>query len=126
MYPTLPLLLLIFADGPSTRPAVGRVHDLATLTPFEAERLQGRRLLYRIALDSTEGDHGDFVLFDCAGNGNGADDVLRSVWLYPGQDDDVADEITVEAELRSVRHGAAPGFAGFVEYRLVRAEVRRR
>jgi hypothetical protein len=32
----------------------------------------------------------------------------------------------VEAELRIVRHGKAPGFDGFVEYRLVRAVVRHR
>ena len=41
MNPALPLLLLIIADGPSTRPAVGRVHDLATLTYAEAEHVRG-------------------------------------------------------------------------------------
>jgi hypothetical protein len=46
-------------------------------------------------LDSTDGEHKGFTLFDCAG----PDDALRSVWLYGGQDDDVADEMTVEAEL---------------------------
>jgi hypothetical protein len=34
--------------------------------------------------------------------------------------------MTVEAELHIIRHGKAPGFDGFVEYRLVRAVVRRR
>ena len=33
--------------------------------------------------------------------------------------------MTVEADLRIVRHHAAPGFPGFTEYRLTRAVVRR-
>jgi hypothetical protein len=47
------------------------------------------------------------VLYDCIS----PDGTERTVWLYPGQDvEDVGDELTVEAELRIVRHDAAPGF----------------
>jgi hypothetical protein len=48
------------------------------------------------------------------------------VWLYPGQDAEGAgDGLTVEAELRIVRHDPSRGFVGFTEYRLTRAVVRR-
>ena len=62
--------------------------------------------------------HNGFTLYDSVS----PDDVLRSVWLF--RDQEFADEMIVEAELRIVRHGPAPGFAGFVEYRQARAVVR--
>jgi hypothetical protein len=60
-------LLLIFADRPSARLAVGRVHDLATLTHPDAERLKGRRLLRWVNLDSTADEQDGFTLYDAAG-----------------------------------------------------------
>jgi hypothetical protein len=92
MSPTLPLLLLTFADV-EARPAIVRVHDLAALTSFQAERLRGRRALYRVRLDSADGEHAGFVLYDCGAPAG----VLGSVWLYPGQQEEIAGEMVVEA-----------------------------
>ncbi len=119
MNPAALLLAALLADLGAAPPAVARVHDLARLTPAGAERLQGRVALYRVALDSTAGEHDGFVLYDAV-SPPWAD---ASVWLYPGQD--VEDEMTVEAELRIVRHEGRGPFPGFTEYRVTRAVVRR-
>src|SRR5262245_50225600 len=54
MNPAALLLAAVVAavDAEPASPTVARVHDLARLSPAEAERLQGRRALFRIALDS--------------------------------------------------------------------------
>jgi hypothetical protein len=111
-----PLLLTLaavpaFAAEPPSVP--GRV-VFSTLTLTEAQKLDGRRARFVVALDSAPADRGGCVVYDCAGQ-----DALRSVWLVPGQDPDR--EMTVEAVLRLRFVPAAHGFAGFWEYRLTEA-----
>jgi hypothetical protein len=92
------------------------VHDLARLTPARAWALHGQRALFLSALDSTEGEHDGLILFDCAGP---EDDVLRSVRLLPDQE--IADDMIVEATLQVVIHEPKGQFVGFVEISLHRA-----
>src|SRR5262249_9328100 len=98
--------------SPGAKP---RLHDLATLSSADALRLDGRRGLFRISLDSTEGEYDGFILYDC----RSPDAVLRSVRLYPGQEDD--DEMVVETTLRVVRHPASGAFPALIESRLTQA-----
>jgi hypothetical protein len=102
-------------------PFAERVYDLATLTERQADRLEGRRALYRITLDGEpdEGDDGGAV-YDCAGEG------WRTVWLRPGEP--ARRTMTVEAVLRRVRHPLLRGVDGpalpaLLEYRLTEARV---
>jgi hypothetical protein len=125
MSTAIPALLLASALGiggadTDRRPATVRVCDLATLTPAQASRLTGKRAIFRITLDSLPGEWDGFTEYDC----KSPDAVERTICLYRSQD--VEDEMVVEATLQLLRHDPAPGFAGFVEYRLVRAVVRRR
>jgi hypothetical protein len=58
------LLLL----GAGRRPYAGRIevaHDLARLTPSQAELLEGKRAKYGVVLDSLPDWHEGFVLYDC-------------------------------------------------------------
>src|SRR5262245_30913062 len=103
--------------GPSPG-AKARLHDLAALSDADALRLDGRRGLFRISLDSLPGESDGFILYDC----RSPDAVFRAVRLYPGQE--VDDEMVVEAALHIVRHPASGPFPALVEYRLTRA-VRR-
>jgi hypothetical protein len=96
----------------------GRLHDLAALSTADAFRLDGRRGLFRISLDSLPGEYNGFILYDC----RSPDAVFRTVRLYPGQE--VDDAMVVEATLHIVRHPASGPFPALVEYRLTRA-VRR-
>jgi hypothetical protein len=52
------------ADPGAVPPAVARVHDLARLSPAEAERLQGRRALFRVTPGSLPDAHDGFTLYD--------------------------------------------------------------
>jgi hypothetical protein len=107
----LVLLLLAATPAPSSAPGTSTraaaIHDLARLTPAKAWAL------FLSALDSTEGEHAGLVLYDCAGPD---DDVLRSVRLLPEQEID--DDMVVEATLRVVIHEPRGQFLGFVELRL--------
>ena len=102
-------------DGESANRALA-VHDLALLTPAKAWALHGQRALFLSALDSTEGEHDGLTPYACAGPD---DDVLRSVRLLPEQE--IAEDMVVEATLRVVIHEPRGQFLGFVELRLHRA-----
>jgi hypothetical protein len=116
----LVLLLLAATPTPSSAPGTSTsavaVHDPARLTAVTAWALHGKRALFLIALDSTEGEHDGLILFDCAGP---EDDVLRSVRLLPDQE--IVEDMIVEATLRVVIHEPRGQFLGFVELRLDRA-----
>jgi hypothetical protein len=75
----LVLLVALLAGPDLAPPAVVRVHDLARLTPAEAEWLRGRRAHFRVVLDSTEDEHNDFVLCDCFSPGRRGAQPLRRV-----------------------------------------------
>ena len=110
----LAVLILWRPDPAASRPT----HDFARLTTTNG--LIGKRALYRIVLDSTEGDHDGFILYDCQTQ----DGTFRCVWLYAGQE--FADEMVVEATLVVLYHPATVGamgtkFEGFIEYRLTKA-----
>jgi hypothetical protein len=112
------LLLLQPSDAGGAGTACVRVHDLAALDEVSAQRLEGMRALCRVRLDSTEGEHDGFILFDC----KSPDAVYRSVRLYPfqhiGEDEETQ---VVEPTLLIVRHRAAGQFPAMTEYRLTRA-----
>jgi hypothetical protein len=97
-----------------------RVYDLATLTEAEARRLEGRRALFRILLDSEPGERGRFVWYDCVS----PDAVYSSVSLYPGEA--VEGTATVAAVFRRIVHPPTVGadgsaLDGLTEYRLTQA-----
>jgi hypothetical protein len=107
--------------GAAGRAGPRAVYDLAALPPAEAERLRGRRELFRVRLDSAPAEVGGRLVYEVAVSG--ADD-LGTVWLPASQE--VDDVMTVEARLVVVRHPPAVGawgtpFAGFTELRLVDA-----
>jgi hypothetical protein len=54
--------VLAAAADPRAPGAVVRVHELARLTPAEAERLHGRRALFGLTLDSLPGEHNGCTL----------------------------------------------------------------
>src|SRR5262249_6600936 len=68
----------------------------------EAERVNGRRALYRVALDSTDGEYGGFALY----HRFSPDDTEHNPWLYPRPD--LEEGMGVEA----TRGGAAAGRGG--------------
>jgi hypothetical protein len=104
-------------------PLADQVHDFAALTERQADRLEGRRELYRVTLDSEPGGRDDGgAVYDCAGAGEG----LRAVWLWPGKP--ARWTMTAEAILRRVRHPLLRGVDGsslpsLLEYRLTEARV---
>ena len=110
--------------GPAPSGRAVKTYELASLSPADAFRLNGKRAVFRIGLDSTEAEWEGFTLYDC----QSVDAVSRSVYFCPWQD--VADEMTVEATLWVIRHPATVGdqgtpFPAFVEYRLTKAVIRR-
>jgi hypothetical protein len=115
-------LLPADAPDPSRPDAEPRVvYDLATLPPAEAARLQGRRELYRVRLDSAPAEVGGRLVYEVAVR---EPDALGTVWLPRGQL--VEDVMTVEAELKVLNQRTAVGargavFPGFTEYRLLDA-----
>jgi hypothetical protein len=114
----LPLIAVIapvvdvHGHRPDTR-AERSCYDLATLTPADARSLVGKRARFRVVLDSTGDDS-----FDCVA----PDGLHATVYLVPDQE--VADEMVVEARLVIIDHPASFGFAALREYRLVDAVVR--
>ena len=127
-----PYLLLLAALACHTAPAPSgltsldpfaeRVYDLATLTERQADRLEGRRALYRVTLDGEPDQRDDWAVYDCTGAGEG----LRTVWLCPGEP--ARRRMVVEAVLRRVRHpllrGAdGSGLPALLEYRLTGARA---
>jgi hypothetical protein len=104
-------------------PFAERVHDLATLTERQADRLEGRRELYHVTLEGEPDQRDDGgATYDCTGDGAG----LRTLWLVPGEP--ARRTMTVEAVLRRVQHPLLPGADGpgvpaLLEYRLTEARV---
>jgi hypothetical protein len=103
-------------------PLAERVYDLAMLTDRQADRLEGRRALYRVTLDGEPDERDDGTVYDCTGPGAG----MRTLWLVPGEP--ARRTMTVQAVLRRVRHPFlrgvdGPGLPALLEYRLTGAQV---
>jgi hypothetical protein len=96
----------VHGHRPDTR-AERSCYDLATLTTADARSLAGKRARFRVVLDSTGEDS-----FDCLA----PDGLHAAVYLAPDQD--IADEMVVEARLVIIDHSAAFGFLLLREYRL--------
>jgi hypothetical protein len=123
---TTPVLLLVLAvpalaDGPPP-PSwdIERIHDFAALTLSEVSRLDGRRALFCIRLNSEADSEAGRIICDCLGK----DGIERTVWFCDGQQvvDDQEDMI-VEATLRLVylKPWTTPDgmrFEAYTEYRL--------
>ena len=108
------LLLLAPADVPGIWEAVVEpVYDLALLSHREAQRLDGRRVRFRVDLEYEPGeaDNGAIV-HDCVG----IDAANRTVWLVPGQA--VKGVMTVEGVLRVLWRLPSHAIVGYWEYRL--------
>ena len=92
------LFTLSGTDHISTR--LVEAHGLAALSHQNAERLEGHRALFRVALASTPGERNGFFFYDC----QSPDDVNRTVWFDADQTlEDGRDEYTVEATLKLVK-----------------------
>jgi hypothetical protein len=109
--------------APADPPDAGQriVYDLATLPTEEAVRLQGRRELYRVRLDSAGAEVGARLVYEVVVRDP---DALGTVWLPAGQR--VEDVMAVEVGLKVVYQRTAVGargtaFIGFTELRLVDA-----
>jgi hypothetical protein len=77
------LLLLAPADIPHVSSAVVELpFDLAILSNREAQLLDGRRVRFRVDLESEPGETDDgMIVYDCVSVSN----ANRSIWLRPGQ-----------------------------------------
>ena len=95
--------LLLNDHAPITEP----VYNLAFLSADELAKLDGKRAMFRIELDSEDDvENRGFVLYDL----KAADGTFRTVWLY--RDQEQADDMVVEATVRVCRHSFC------TEYRL--------
>ncbi len=117
------LAALVLCAFPLNKPPVEIVFDFSKLTPETARQLEGEEAVFSIVLDSLDDEDGKYTLYDC----HSEDEVLRSVWLLPGQE--VRGSMTVRAVLRILHHAASVGshgtfFLGFTECRLVDAVQR--
>jgi hypothetical protein len=113
MYTTL-LLLLVPADVAHVSSAVVELpYDLWLLSHRQAQLLDGRRVRFRVDLESEPGETDDGVIvYDCAS----VDAVNRTVWLVPGQR--LKDVMVVEGVFRLLWRPRGNGFAGYWEYRV--------
>jgi hypothetical protein len=99
--------------------------EFAYLAQADADRLDGQMVRFQIELNSTEGEHNGYILYDCKSRNA----VARSVWFRPnadGSDLDTDDgPFEVEGRLVVIVHPArlvgATWFDGFTEFRLVDA-----
>jgi hypothetical protein len=124
MTPIFAVLLISLPLGSADHHTVSSrtevIHDLARLTPSEARLLEGKRAKYRLVLGSLPDSQQGFVLYECPSN----DEVGRTIWLDLEQE--LAEEMIVEATLRIFHHPAAVEREGtparvFTEYRLLSA-----
>ena len=111
MYATL-LPLLVPADVSGIPTAVEQSYDLALLSHRQAQHLDGRRVRFRVDLESETADVGGAIVYDCAS----LDAVNRTVWLVPGQR--VKDVMEVEGVFRLLWRPVGNGFPGYWEYRV--------
>src|SRR5262249_38258357 len=108
---------------PPTAALLARTHDFARVNHRLARQLQGKRVAFRVVLDTEADEWGGCLVFGCAG----PDDEVRTVVFAPGtldEDDDLraGQVLVVEAELVTRFRGTwvAPGgtrVPGFTEYR---------
>jgi hypothetical protein len=96
MNPALLLLLLVRADVPHVSRAVVELpYDLAILSHRQALLLDGRRVRFRVDLESEPGETDDgMIVYDCVSVSN----ANRTIWLRPGQR--VKDVMVVEGVKR--------------------------
>jgi hypothetical protein len=125
MLTTTLLLLWAFTDAPRISSVVVEpTYDLALLSHRTAGQLDGRRVRFRVDLESEPGDAGSAIVYDCAS----LDGVNRTVWLVPGQRvqwQPIKDAVEVEGVLRVLWRPPGNGFEGYWEYR-IEAAVRKR
>jgi hypothetical protein len=120
--PTCPAGRALLADAgpPVVAPEVFEVHDLASLKPADAARVDGKRALYRVVIDGPRDCQGDRDMYDVLPS----DDPQGILFLASGRDAD--DVLLVEARLVVIRHPVhvvgAVVTPAFVEWRLVEAE----
>ena len=98
---------------------VQRALPFASLTPAQAADLAGKVRLYKVALDSAQGEWGGRVGYDLAHDDEPA--VRGSVYLDREADEE-ATVVYVRGVLQVNRHprrGSRGQFGGFTEYRLV-------
>jgi hypothetical protein len=99
------VLLLALSPAPAPLPAlepVGMPVTLATLTPAEAARLEGRTKRYRIVLTSSAVEEDGWTGYDVEHKDDPA--VMGSVYLRGGEIGEPGDAVVVEARLRVIRH----------------------
>jgi hypothetical protein len=98
-----------------------RTLAFASLTEDQAMRLDGRRARFLVVVEPlTEDEEAGQGSSEC----KGTDEVYRTIWLRAGQE--VQGPVEVEATLRVLRFRPqhfqdGTFFAGFTEYRLLRA-----
>src|SRR5262249_56199828 len=97
---------------------VEETYDLAFLSHRQAQHLDGRRVRFRVDLESEPEDVGFAVIYD----GASPTDANRTVWLVPGQQ--VKDVMVAEGVFRLVWRPPGHGVAEFWGYRVDQA-VRR-
>ena len=120
-----------FPPRPPSAALLSRTHDFARLNHRLAQQLQGKRVAFRVLLESSADEWDGCLAFGCAAP-RGEE---RSLVFAPGAlDEDEHDAleagqtVTVEAELAILTRGAwvAPDGSrvpGFTEYRLVGARL---
>jgi hypothetical protein len=120
--PTCPAGRALLADAgpPVVAPEVFEVHDLATVKPADAARLEGTRDLYRVVIDGPADRQGDRDVYEVLRNGQ----TQGLLFLATGTDADGV--LAVKARLVVIRHPVhavgAVVTPAFVEWRLVEAE----
>jgi hypothetical protein len=111
------LLVLLDVPGPSV--AIVRTFDLATLTEQQARQLVGKRVRYRVELDSPETEVDGYHAYGCRSGDLGDE---RGVYFCPGEvigEDELG--VLVEGTLRIIRQRAWGPVPAYTEYRLVDA-----
>jgi hypothetical protein len=117
------VLLLALSPAPAPSPALEPVDvpvTLATLTPAEAARLEGKVRRYRVVLASSPVEEDGWTGYDVEHDDEPS--VMGSVYLRGGEAGEPGDAVLVEARLKVIRHpkrGSQGQFGGWVEYRLV-------
>jgi hypothetical protein len=119
--PTCPAGQAVADSGsPVIAPEVVEVHDLATVKPADAARLDGKRALYRVVIDGPRDCQGDRDMYEVLPR----DDPQGVLFLAAGPDAEGV--LAIMAHLDIIRHPVhvvgATATQVFTEYRLVEAE----
>ena len=115
-------------EPPPSAALLARTHDFARLNHRLAQQLQGRRVAFRVRIESAEGECDGLAAFGCAGPSAEVRSVVFAPAALDEEDLEAGQVVTVEAELAILYRGAwvAPDGArvpGFTEYRLVGARL---